>query len=128
MPIGEIIGEIILRSIIGGLSYLTGYIILKGVTLGAIRLAPITSEGEHYSGRKKRRKIDWGIWLERPGRGRMLKAEVVCIVGMLAWGAAGLGIYLEHRGKEAEKGANLLSPGRDGQKVAGGIVKRNPRT
>lgn len=101
MPIGEIIGEVILRPIIGGLSYLTGYIILKGVTFGTIRLAPLSTEGEHYSGRKKRRKMDWGIWLERPGRGSMLKAEVVCIVGMLAWCAAGLGIYLESRGKEA---------------------------
>jgi hypothetical protein len=69
----------------------------------AIRLAPLSSEGEHRSGGKKRRKIDWGIWLERPGRGRMLTAEVVCLVGMIAWGLAGLGIYLEHRGKEPAK-------------------------
>jgi len=104
MPLGEIIGEIILRPvlylIINILSYGTGYIILKGLTLGAIRLAPLSSEGEHRSGGKKRRKIDWGIWLERPGRGRMLTAEVVCLVGMIAWVLAGLGIYLEHRGKE----------------------------
>jgi len=107
MPIGEIIGEFILRPIIGWLSYVTGYIILKGVTLGAIRLAPLSSEGQNFTFRKKRRKIDWGIWLERPGRGRTLKAEVVCIIGMLAWFAAGLGIYLEYRGKEARGHAAL---------------------
>jgi hypothetical protein len=73
---------------------------LKGITVGAIRLAPLSTMHEKNPDKKKWHQIDWSLWLDRPGRGRMLKAEVVCIVGMLAWGLAGMGIYLEHRGKE----------------------------
>lgn len=103
MPIGEIIGEIILRPIIAGLSYLTGYIILKCVTFGAIRLAPLSTMHQKNPDKQKWHQIDWSIWLERLGRGRMLRAEVVCLVGMIAWGLAGLGIFLEYRGKDIEK-------------------------
>ena len=97
MPVGEFIGEIILRPIfeivLYGLSYWTGFLFLKALSFGSIRLAPITTIDEKNRKKKKWYQIDWSIWLHRPMQGRALKAEYTCLVGMLVWIAVGCGIY-----------------------------------
>jgi hypothetical protein len=100
MPISEIIEEVILRPIIVGLSYFTGYVILKSCTLGAIKLAPLSTIYQKNRDKKKWYQVDWSIWLERGGRGRMLKADLVCTIGFIAWGAVGLTIYMVQRDKD----------------------------
>lgn len=97
MPIGEVIGEIILRPILEivfyGLSYWTGFVVLKIVSIGTIRLAPLLTIHEKNRSKKRWHQIDWSIWLHRSMQGRALKAECTCLVGILAWVAVGLGIY-----------------------------------
>ena len=77
-----------------GLSYWTGYIALKALSFGNIRLAPLTTIEEKNRNKKKWYQIDWSIWLHRPMQGRSLKAEYTCLMGILVWVAIGLGIYL----------------------------------
>lgn len=101
MPVGEFIGEVILRPILElvlyGLSYWTGYLLLKTISFGGIRLAPLATIAEKNRSKKKWHQIDWGIWLHRPMQGRALKAECTCFVGMLSWFAAGFLIYFGTR-------------------------------
>ena len=108
MPIKEIIEEVIIRPIVEGLSYFTGYIILKSCTLGAIKLAPLSTIYRKNRDKQKWYQVDWSIWLERGGGVRMLKADVVCTIGIIAWGAVGLTFYMAHRDKdEAAKPAMI---------------------
>jgi len=62
MPIGEVIGEVILRPIFEvvfyGLSYWTGYLFLKVVTLGTIRLAPLLTIEQKNRGKGHGKKYD----------------------------------------------------------------------
>ena len=101
MPVGEAIGEMILRPIFEivcyGLFYWTGFVVLKIVTMGTIRLAPFSTIQEKNRSKKKRYQIDWSIWLHRPMQGRSLKAEYTCLVGILVWVGIGFGIYLGTR-------------------------------
>ncbi len=101
MPVGEIIGEVIFRSILElvfyGLSYWTGFLFLKGISFGSIKLAPLSTIEEKNRSKKKWHQIDWSIWIHRPMQGRALKAECACLVGMLIWTAVGFGIYLGTR-------------------------------
>ena len=101
MPLGEAIGELILRPIFEllfyGASYWTGFVVLKVLSAGTLRLAPLLTIHEKNRGKKKRRKIDWSIWLHRPMQGRALKADVTCLAGMLVWVMIGVGIYLVTR-------------------------------
>jgi|GEM_PF-1365963 len=104
MPLGEAIGELVLRPILElvlyGLSYWTGFLLLKVVTFGAIRLAPLTSIEERNRSKRKWNQLDWSIWLHRPMQGRALKAECTCLVGILLWVAVGFGIYVVTRDDE----------------------------
>jgi uncharacterized iron-regulated membrane protein len=106
MPIGEFIGEVLLRGVFEiifyTLAYYTGAMALWIVTLGQIRLAPLTSIDS--TNRKKNRWTDWSIWLHRGAHGKALKAECTCLVGMLVWVAIGFGIYFITR--EDEEAAN----------------------
>jgi hypothetical protein len=108
MPIKEIIEEVIIRPIVEGLSYFTGYVILKSCTLGTIKLAPLSTIYKKNRDKQKWYQVDWSIWLERGGRVRMLKADFVCTIGIIAWCAVGLTFYMAHRGKdEAGKPATI---------------------
>ena len=85
MPIGEAIAEIVIRPIFElifyGVAYWIGYLVLSILSLGQLKLAPLMSIDQ--KNRKKKGKIDWSIWLHRPMQGRVLKAEVVCLSGLL---------------------------------------------
>jgi len=97
MPLGEVIGELIIHPILEvvlyGLTYWIGFVVLKTVTLGSIRLGPLTSIEEKNRGKKTWHQIDWSIWLYRPLQGRALKAECTCLVGLMTLVTVGLGIY-----------------------------------
>ena len=97
MPLGEIVGEIILRPIIElffyGVCYCIGSITLKICTLGTIRLAPLTSVYEKNRDKEKWHQMDWSIWLSRPMKGKVLKAECTCLVGLLVLVTIGVAIY-----------------------------------
>lgn len=99
MPLGEVIGEIIIRPIleivICGLAYWTGYVFLKAVTFGAMKLAPISMIDEKNRSKKNKKfyQVDWGIWLHLPMKGRFLKAECTIIVGFIIWLISGCVIY-----------------------------------
>lgn len=111
MPIGEFIGEVLLRGVFEiifyTLAYYTGAMVLWIVTLGQVRLAPLTTIDEKNRSKRKWHQIDWSIWLHRPMRGRALKAECTCLVGVLVWVAVGFGIYLGTR--EDNQNANKAS-------------------
>ncbi len=81
MPIGEALAEIVIRPIFElifyGVAYWIGYLVLSILSLGQLKLAPLMSIDQ------KKGKIDWSIWLHRPMQGRVLKAEVVCLSGLL---------------------------------------------
>ena len=110
MPVGEAIGEMILRPIFEivcyGLFYWTGFVVLKIVTMGTIRLAPFSTIQEKNRSKKKWYQIDWSVWLHRPMQGRALKAECTCLVGILVWVGIGFGIYLGTR--ENQQGESTL--------------------
>lgn len=93
MPFGEIIAEIGLRLLLEfvfyGVTYWTGFVILKLITLGRARLAPFSTSGDE----SRRRWIDWSFFLETSG-GRKLKMESVCLVGMLFWILVGVLVFL----------------------------------
>ena len=103
MPLGEVIGEIIIRPILEivlyGIAYWTGFIFLKTVTFGTIRLAPFTTMNEKNRSKRKQKwyQSDWDIWLHRPMQGRSLKAECTLIVGLLVWAVVGCSIYFGTR-------------------------------
>ncbi|RJR44162.1 MAG: hypothetical protein C4576_13325 [Desulfobacteraceae bacterium] len=126
MPIGEIIGEMILRPILElvlyGLSYWTGFVVLKTVSIGTIRLAPLLTIQEKNRGKRKWYQVDWGIWLHRPMQGRALKAECTCLVGLLVWVAVGFGIYLGTR----EDKATANKPAVDNAEIAPRLVLGHP--
>jgi hypothetical protein len=92
MPVGELIAEVILEIVLYGVAYFTGYVVLKAVALGTLRLAPLSTFEERNRGKTGRRG-DWSIWLHKTGSGRMLKAECVMAVGILTWAAAAIMIY-----------------------------------
>ena len=87
MPIGEVIGELILRPIleivICGIAYWTGYLVLKAISFGSIPLAPFTTMQEKNRSKRKWNQIDWSIWLHRPMKRRELKADVTILTGIL---------------------------------------------
>ena len=103
MPLGEFIAELVLRALLEivlyGFFYGVGFVFLKAVTFGKLRLAPLASIGERNRRRKGDRRIDWSIWLRRAGKGRALKAEWTCVVGALVLVAVGVLIYLVARSK-----------------------------
>jgi uncharacterized membrane protein YbhN (UPF0104 family) len=98
MSLGTFIGEVLLRGILENLlyplSYWTGSSALKVVTLGRIRIAALRRFGERNRERKKWHQMDWSIWLNPDSPKRILRAECVCITGVLIWVAAGLTFYL----------------------------------
>lgn len=101
MPIGEIVAEVVIRPLLEfvlyALSYMTGFVLLKAITMGTIRLAPMDSLHEKNRKRSKWYQIDWSIWISRPGKGRMLRAESTCLVGFLVWALIGVAIYFSNR-------------------------------
>lgn len=107
MPIGEVTGELIIRPLLEivlyGLAYWTGFVFLKTITFGTIRLAPLMTIEERNRSKRKQKwyQSDWNIWLHRPMQGRFLKAECTLIVGILVWVAVGCGIYFTNRDNEA---------------------------
>lgn len=103
MPVGEFIAEIGLRLVLEivfyGIFYWVGFCILKFVTVGTIRLAPLSTidtKNRRKKG-KKGKKRDWSIWLHRPMQGKALKAEAVCVVGAVVCGLVGYFVYLATR-------------------------------
>lgn len=105
MPLGEAIGELLLRGVFEfifyTLAYYTGSVALWILTLGQIRLAPLSSIDQ--TNRGKNRWTDWSIWLYRDGQGRLLKADAVCLAGLLVWFAVGAGVYFNLRGVQNER-------------------------
>jgi len=101
MPIGEVIGELILRPIleivICGIAYWSGYIVLKTISFGSMPLAPFTTLQEKNRSKQKWNQIDWSIWLHRPMKGRELKADVTTLIGFLCLVAIGVGCYFTLR-------------------------------
>ena len=100
--LGEFIGQIIGELVVMGAAYYTGKAALHLVTLGRIKIAPLTTYDETNKG--KTRWTDNSIWLHRPLHGKMLKCEVVCLVGLLVWVLVGAAIYFAVRNPENESG------------------------
>ena len=102
MSLGESIVEPFLRpileTVIGGLSYLTGAVLVKVVTLGQVRLAPLSTLQE--TNRTPKGKWDWSIWLHREGKRSALKADMVCVLGFVVWIAGGVCTYQVAKGGE----------------------------
>jgi hypothetical protein len=107
MPIGEIIGELILRPILEIVfytaAYYTGALALWILTFGQLRIAPFSSIETTNKG--KNRWNDWSIWLRRSSQPRVLKAECVCLVGLLLWIGVGVGIYFAWKESNSEQNA-----------------------
>ena len=96
MPIGEVIGEVILRPILEvvfyGASYSLGYVALKVITLGTLKMAPLKTVFRNHRSGRKWGEIDWSIW-HSSKKQRVLKADAVCLTGFLVATIIGAGIY-----------------------------------
>ena len=94
MPLDDILAElglrVILEFILYGITYWIGFLLLKIFSLGQLRIAPFSTIQERNHGKM----IDWSIWLERSYRERALKADFVCLVGLLFLAATGVSLYL----------------------------------
>ncbi len=92
MP-GDFIAEEFLRGLLKiifyGIFYYTGAFTLSLVAFGRLRLAPPGAFGE----KNKKERIDWSPWFHLPGRGKALKAEYVCLAGILVWILGGCFLY-----------------------------------
>ncbi len=101
MPLGEFIGELIVRPLVEGvvfaLFYWTGKPVLIALSLGTIRLAAFSTLGEKNRNKRKWYQLDWSIWLHPSSSSRLLKAECTCLVGFLTWVAVGILIYILSR-------------------------------
>ena len=99
MPLGEIIGEVLFRGflevIFYTIAYYTGAIVLGALTLGQVSLAPLSTIEQ--TNKKRNRWNDWSIWLYRPMQVRVLKADFVCLVGLIFWIAVGFGLFFALR-------------------------------
>lgn len=111
MPVGDIVGEfvaeIILRPIVsvvthvfGALGYFSGAAFLTILSFGRLGLAPLDSLFD--AGRfDRRREFTLGIWMDQPGKRRVLKAGWVCVAGVVLWIVAGVCIYQATKSREA---------------------------
>ena len=104
MPLGEFIGEVLLRGVFEivfyAVTYYTGAIVLGLLTLGQFKIAPLSTVED--TNRHKNRWNDWSIWLYRPMQPRLLKAGVVCLVGMSFWIALGISLFIIFRPDKKE--------------------------
>ncbi len=99
MPIGEFIGEVLLRGVFEVIFYTffyyTGALALWILTLGQIRLAALGSI--ESTNRNKNRWTDWSVWLHKGDGRKVLKAECTCLVGVFVWIAIGFSAYFATR-------------------------------
>jgi len=85
IPIVESLSKELARVVVFVIGYYTGVLLVLVLTWGRIRAAPIESMDSANPG--KSRWTDWSVWLEEGHQGKSLKAEIVCLVGVAAWGA-----------------------------------------
>ncbi len=101
MPLGELIGEFLLRGILELVFYTafywTGYIFLKVVSAGQLHLAPFSSYGDKNRSKRKWYQFDSSIWLHRPMQRRVLRAEFTMLVGLLIWVGAIIILIMTHQ-------------------------------
>lgn len=92
MAIGEsllrIVGEALVEAFAYGITCWVGFITLKVLSLGQLRVAPLSTLHERNRGRRS----DWSIWLDLPLRTRALKAGFACFVGVIIL-LIGVGIF-----------------------------------
>ena len=90
MPLDDILKELglqfLFEIVFYGITYWTGFIVLKIVSIGNLDLAPFSTWGD----RNKGRFFDMSIWLDRGYGPRVLRMETVCIVGFLFWISIGV--------------------------------------
>lgn len=97
MPLGEFLGEVVFRGFLEVVFYFffyySGAAVLGVLFLGRLPLAPLSALDQ--TNRGKNRWNDWSPWLQPNARNRRrrLKAEWVCLVGLLFWVGAGIGAY-----------------------------------
>jgi hypothetical protein len=93
MPLGDILAELglrlILEFVVYNLTYWPGCLLLKIASLGHLELAPLSTFGD----RNKGRVFDFSIWLHRDFEASVLRAEFVCLVGLLFWLLVATGVY-----------------------------------
>jgi len=97
MPLGEFVAEIGLRIFLEivfyGVAYYTGYAIVIVITLGIVQPAPLSTIDRRNRSKTKKKESDWGIWLYPPMKPKLLKAGIVCIIGVATWAAIGVCTY-----------------------------------
>jgi len=100
MPLGDIVAafglQLVLEILFYGIGYWSGFLILKLMTLGSIRIAPFSTIEQKNRGRK----WDWSLFLNLNGKD-YLKAEVVALIGILALIVFGVLLY-KSKQKETE--------------------------
>ena len=93
MALGEIIAELgfrfLFEVVFYGITYWTGVVILKAVTLGTIRVSPFWTLGQKSRGRF----VDCTDTSSR----RELSVETVCLIGMLVWILVGILMFFVFR-------------------------------
>ncbi len=97
MPLGEFVAEIGLRIFLEivfyGAAYYTGYAIVAATTLGTVKPAPLSTIEHRNRSKAQKKQLDWSIWLYRPMKPKLLKAGIVCIIGVVTWAAIGTCAY-----------------------------------
>ena len=133
MPLGEIIAEIglriVLEIIVFGLAYWTGFIALKILSLGTLNLAPMKTMGRKNRGKTGKKQEGWRIWFfQRQMRGKELRMEITCLVGILIWILVGFCAFLATRSTDEpeHKTSFLLSGERKLAPVSGAPGRERP--
>jgi len=107
MPLGDIVAacglQLVLELLIYGVGYWSGFVVLKLITFGSIRIAPFSTIEQKNRGKR----WDWSLFLILDGK-RHLKGEVVALIGIIALTGFGILLY-KSKQKETEPN-NAMEP------------------
>ena len=106
----EVLLRVVFELVVCGLAYWTGYLVLKGLTMGTVRVAALDTAGTKNRGHRKWYQFDGSLWLKRPGKPAVLKAEGVILAGIVVWVVVGVVVYFSVTG-EAPAGPGAVGKG-----------------
>ena len=108
MPLGDIVAafglQLVLELLIYGVGYWSGFVVLKLITFGSVRIAPFSTIEQKNRGKR----WDWSLFLVLNGKS-YLKGEVVTLIGIITLTGFGILLYnLKQKETEPNKALETI--------------------